>query len=188
MPEGFRILQSGGNTRILENGNVRITQGYLTEPGAASLTGTGTLAAAGTKSRHAAANLTGAGSIAAVARKTQQAAINISGAGSIAAVALYTGAGSWGGRVESATRELESGDLRITEAGDTRISSNVIFNQGAGSIVASATKVPFVSEAYRYQSGAWVIFTPFVYFENNWQQPEQINRYQSATSAWKRIY
>ena len=188
MPEGFRILQSGGDARILENGNVRITQGYLTQAGAASLTGTGTLAAAGTKSRGGAANLTGAGSIAAVARKIQQAATNISGAGSMASVALYTGAGSWGGSSESVFRKLESGDLRITEAGDARVSSNVVFNQGAGAIAATATRTKFSSVAYRYQSGDWVIFTPFVYFESNWQQPEKINRYQSATSAWKRIY
>tara|TARA_R110000737_G_scaffold349183_1_gene384771 strand:- start:252 stop:818 length:567 start_codon:yes stop_codon:yes gene_type:complete len=188
MPEGFRILQSGGDTRILENGNTRITQGYLTEAGASALTGTGTIAAAGIKSRHAASNLTGTGSIAAVARMTQQAAISISGAGSMASVALYTGAASWGGVTEAATRELESGDIRITEAGDTRIAAEVTFNTGAGFIVASATKTPFLSNAYYKQSGTWIVFSPFAKYESNWQQPEKISRYSSSTSTWKRIY
>ena len=300
MPEGFRILQSGGDTRILENGNTRITQGYLTEAGASALTGTGTIAAAGIKSRHAASNLTGTGSIAAVARMTQQAAISISGAGSMASVALYTGAASWGGVTETAVRELQSeptytvtvasfsganyyyidgsraatlnflegstyrfdqsnssnnnhplrfsttsngshgggseyttgvttngtpgssgaytqivvasgaptlyyyctnhsnmggtittsstGDIRITEAGDTRIASDVVFNTGEGFIVASATKVPFLSNAYYKQSGTWIVFSPFAKYESNWQQPEKISRYSSSTSTWKRIY
>ena len=95
MADGYRILESGSDTRILESGDTRITENYI--PAETSLVGTGTQVAVASLNGSADANLTGTGTQTVVATSQQSASFS-----------PITG---------SVTRVLESGDIHITEDG-----------------------------------------------------------------------
>ena len=164
MADGYRILESGSDTRILESGDTRITENYI--PAETSLVGTGTQVAVASLNGSADANLTGTGTQTVVATSQQSASFS-----------PITG---------SVTRVLESGDIRITEDGDTRITADVIINSGESTIIINGTLLPFLSEAYIKQAGVWTVFTPYVQYNGNWQVPEKLSK--NISEDWKRIY
>tara|TARA_R100001377_G_scaffold46_3_gene88 strand:- start:2974 stop:3468 length:495 start_codon:yes stop_codon:yes gene_type:complete len=164
MADGNRILESGSDTRILESGATRITENFV--PAETSLVGTGTQVAVASLNGSADANLTGTGTQTVVATSKQSA--------------------SFGPITGSVTRVLESGDIRITEGGDTRIAADVVVNSGESTITINGTLVLFLSEAYIKQAGVWTVFTPYIQYKGNWQVPEKLSK--NISDDWKRIY
>ena len=164
MADGYRILESGSDTRILESGDSRITENYI--PAETSLVGTGTQVAVAVYKASGFISLTGTGTQTVVATSQQSASFS-----------PITG---------SVTRVLESGDIRITEDGDTRVTANVVINSGESTIVINGTLLPFLSEAYIKQAGVWTVFTPYVQYNGNWQVPEKLSK--NISDDWKRIY
>ena len=164
MADGYRILESGSDTRILESGDTRITENYI--PAETSLVGTGTQVAVAVYKASGSISLTGTGTQTVVGTSQQSASFS-----------PITG---------SVTRVLESGDIRITEDGDTRITADVVINSGASTIVINGTLSPFLSEAYIKQAGVWTVFTPYVQYNGNWQVPEKLSK--NISEDWKRIY
>ena len=164
MADGYRILESGSDTRILESGDSRITENYI--PAETSLVGTGTQVAVAVYKASGFISLTGTGTQTVVATSQQSASLS-----------PITG---------SVTRVLESGDIRITEDGDTRITADVVINSGESTIIINGTLLPFLSEAYIKQAGVWTVFTPYVQYNGNWQVPEKLSK--NISEDWKRIY
>jgi len=84
-------------------------------------------------------------------------------------------------------RDLETGtDIRITEAGDTRITGSVLVNAGVSFMTAEGTKSGFLSDMYVKYLGAWKDSEPYVKHEGSWKTPTEI--YKKVGTNWVRVY
>ena len=84
-------------------------------------------------------------------------------------------------------RELETGtDIRITEAGDTRITGSVALNTIESYLNASGDVLGFLDNMYVNVEGAWENSTPYVKHSGTWKEPASI--YIKQGSNWKRVY
>ena len=83
-------------------------------------------------------------------------------------------------------RELETGtDIRITEAGDTRITGTVLVNAAISSMTAVGTKSGFLSNMYVKYLGAWKDSEPYVKHLGSWKIPTEI--YKKVGTTWTRV-
>ena len=83
-------------------------------------------------------------------------------------------------------RDLETGtDIRITEAGDTRITGSVLVNAGVSFMTAEGTKSGFLSDMYVKYLGAWKDSEPYVKHEGSWKIPTEI--YKKVGTTWTRV-
>ena len=83
-------------------------------------------------------------------------------------------------------RDLETGtDIRITEAGDTRITGSVLVNAGVSSMTAEGTKSGFLSDMYIKYLGAWKDSQPYVKHLGSWKIPTEI--YKKVGTTWTRV-
>ena len=83
-------------------------------------------------------------------------------------------------------RELETGtDIRITEAGDTRITGTVLVNAAISSMTAVGTKSGFLSTMYVKYLGAWKDSEPYVKHLGSWKIPTEI--YKKVGTTWTRV-
>lgn len=83
-------------------------------------------------------------------------------------------------------RDLETGtDIRITEAGDTRITGSVLVNAGVSSMTAESTKIGFLSNMYVKYLGAWKDSQPYVKHLGSWKEPTEI--YKKVGTTWTRV-
>lgn len=83
-------------------------------------------------------------------------------------------------------RYTEASDLRITEGGDTRITTDILGNVGQASIVVVPTFIPALREPYIKVSGVWKVFVPYVKHNGVWKEPNNI--YKKVSGNWKRVY
>ena len=83
-------------------------------------------------------------------------------------------------------RDLETGtDIRITEAGDTRITGTVVVNIAKSSMTAVGTKSGFLSNMYVKYLGAWKDSEPYVKHLGSWKIPTEI--YKKVGTTWTRV-
>tara|TARA_R110002096_G_scaffold227883_1_gene417257 strand:- start:250 stop:555 length:306 start_codon:yes stop_codon:yes gene_type:complete len=83
-------------------------------------------------------------------------------------------------------RDLETGtDIRITEAGDTRITGIVLVNAGISSMTAEGTKSGFLSFMYVKYLGSWKNSQPYVKHLGSWKEPTEI--YKKVGTTWTRV-
>lgn len=83
-------------------------------------------------------------------------------------------------------RDLETGtDIRITEAGDTRITGAVLVNAGVSSMTVEGTKSGFLSNMYIKYLGAWKDSQPYVKHDGSWKEPVSI--YKKVGTIWTRV-
>ena len=83
-------------------------------------------------------------------------------------------------------RDLETGtDIRITEAGDTRITGAVLVNAGVSSMTVEGTKSGFLSNMYIKYLGAWKDSQPYVKHDGSWKEPVSI--YKKVGTTWTRV-
>jgi len=83
------------------------------------------------------------------------------------------------------TRILENGDVRVTEAGDTRITLDKA-NNIVGSIVSEPTHTVFTSTAYYNDDDTWKTFIPYVKYGGAWK--DNVRIYKNQNGTWKRSY
>jgi hypothetical protein len=82
---------------------------------------------------------------------------------------------------------------RVTEAGDTRVTEDVLIratgdfssNSGSSSMTVFSNKIQFDSELYVKYLSNWKIGTPYVNHQNNWVMPVAIYKY--VDNNWKRV-
>lgn len=83
-------------------------------------------------------------------------------------------------------RDLETGtDIRITEAGDTRITGTVVVNIAESSMTAKGTKSGFLNIMYIKYLGAWKNSQPYVKHLGSWKEPTEI--YKKVGTTWTRV-
>lgn len=84
------------------------------------------------------------------------------------------------------TRITEADDTRITEQDDIRITSDTANNAAESSLVANATKIPFVSSQFYNDEGVWKqILQMYVKYEGEWISPSVV--YKNVNGVWKRV-
>ena len=83
-------------------------------------------------------------------------------------------------------RDLETGtDIRITEAGDTRITGSILVNAGVSSMTVEGTKSGFLSDMYIKYLGAWKDSQPYVKHDGSWKEPVSI--YKKVGTTWTKV-
>jgi hypothetical protein len=84
-------------------------------------------------------------------------------------------------------RELENGtDIRITEAGDIRVTGDTGVNISIGTLSATGSVLGFVNNAYVKYSGIWRTTDPYVKHNGSWKIPSAI--YVKQSGSWRRVY
>jgi hypothetical protein len=90
------------------------------------------------------------------------------------------------GIITDAIRFTEASDTRTTEAGDIRITENIVVNNVTSFLNAIPTVIEFSKEMYYNVGGSWKISTPYVKHNGAWKLPDQI--YIKQSGNWKRVY
>jgi len=209
---GDRRITEEGDVRFTANTNPNAAIGSVmlvgvsTVFGRANLSGTGSLAAEANLIFSVDSAMSGAGSQTAAPLLILAGLSNLSASGTIAADALFvlfaetvlTGTGSltsssrmdYSAEFESIqldfTRITESGDRRVLENGDVRITDDVVSNSAEGVLVVFSDRIAFSAEPYVKILTDWKAFTPYVKHEDNWKVPDKM--YKHANGNWKRIY
>lgn len=142
------------------------TSGHAVRPLSVALSGSSVLAPTGSKIKYLASNFSGAGNIVISVFRTRNV--------------IYQGFN------QEATRETQSGDVRITENGNVRVTNPLTYNQGEGSLVATGFFTKFASIAYVKVSGIWKRVEPSANYKGIWKLPPKI--YKNISENWKRIY
>jgi hypothetical protein len=209
---GDRRITEQGDVRLTGNTNPNTAVGSVmlvgvsTVFGRTNLSGVGSLAVEGNLVFSVDSAMSGAGSQTAVPLLTHAGLSNLSASGTIAADALFvlfaesalTGAGSltssarmdYSPTFESInvdfTRITESGDRRVLENGDVRITDDVVSNSAEGVLIVFSDRIAFSAEPYVKVLTDWKAFTPYVKYEDNWTVPDKM--YKHVNGNWKRIY
>lgn len=223
MPAGYRITEAS-DSRILQNGDVRVTEGFQTADvalsatgsfdflgklkatGSSSFIGTGTVVSAGDLTKYAAILVANNSTLDAVGARRTSGETGLSASGAMVAFphlvlkgdGAFSGTGTISplGKVKkyvevvsgqaTFTRITESEDVRVTQAGNTRITNAIPTNEIIGSMVALDTYIPFSSTAYYKTGGNWQTSDVYVKHNGNWNPPTAV--YKKISGNWKRIY
>lgn len=94
--------------------------------------------------------------------------------------------GQVGPDVISVERYTEDDNLRITEAGDTRITNEITPNLITSDLLATPSLFTFTREAFYNVNGVWKFLTPYVKHNNTWKEPDAI--YVKQSGVWRRGY
>jgi hypothetical protein len=196
---GERLLESG-DRRVTENLDVRITEGV--RAGASALTATSSLTAVGVVDKPGAATFAAAGSASFAAVSGIVSAISLS-----STLSSFTAEGSnskFGASTfaNDFTRTTEADDVRITEDGNTRVSSasgseltvvanGVVSKSGvaaftsSGTISSAGSRIEYAGGTSVKNSGAWQ--TPATSVNDNgvWKTPSGVYYYD--VNIWKRV-
>ena len=91
------------------------------------------------------------------------------------------------GFFDALTRELENAtDLRITEAGDFRITNEAGINVIESILTATGFVVGFEDNSYVKFTGIWRSMIPYVKHEASWKEPSSM--YKKVGTNWVRVY
>jgi len=131
-------------------------------------------------------NLTAEGTLNADVLFVVFAESSLSSAGSIAVDSRMDLSANFESLLVEFTRVTESGDRRVLENGDVRITDEVLSNSAEGVIVVFSDRIAFSAEPYVKVLSDWKAFTPYVKYEDNWTIPDKI--YKHTNGNWKRIY
>ena len=159
--------------------------GYQTFPTAASLAASSSIAGLGDVKIIANAAVTATGSLVNTGLRIRYGESSLSTIGSKLAAAEKTLFGVVSSEDFETTRALENGDIRVTEAGDTRITLDAT-NNIIGSIVSEPTHTVFTSTAYYNDNDTWKTFIPYVKYNDAWMNNVRI--YKNLNGTWKRSY
>ena len=216
---GFYRVDELSNQRTDEAGNLRVSEDFdsvlfsvspdLYLAASVSLSGGGGVLTAEVIRQLSFANLSASGSISSTVTANFDGASNYSATGSItpdadllASVSTsLSGAGTFandgytfvhGGLFTAEPQDeyiriTEAGDTRITESSDVRIVADVLPNAAQGIMSISYTYIAFSSTAYVKWNGSWTEFTPKVKQDGTWDDPLAIYKKIDANN-WKRAY
>lgn len=162
------------------------TQADVVILASSNLSGVGSQSSSGYALRPLSVALSGSSVLVPTSTKIKYLVSNFSGAGSTVIVSRRIGSGSYTSVSEEATRITEAGNTRITENGNTRITDPLIYNQGEGNLVATASLIKFFAIAYIKVSGVWEKVKPSANYQGVWKLLPKI--YKNISENWKRIY
>ena len=134
----------------------------------------------------ASSSLQATGSVTPIALLAQSGVVDLIALSTISSFANQVYNVNFISGIETFTRTTEAGDRRVTEDGSVRITSDIPFNTGEGTIISFGDRVAFTAEPYVKVLSNWKLFTPYVKYEDNWQVPERI--YKHTNGSWKRIF
>lgn len=131
------------------------------------------------------ANFSSSGSLASEAGFKFVAESSVSFFASMSAAQSFIADGKFGGIVENYVRLTESGDTRVTEESNVRITGLISQNEFVASLVTSAERRAFSQETYAKYDGDWLDAIPYVKYDGAWSEPDKI--YKNINGNWKRI-
>jgi hypothetical protein len=181
-PLGLATIQASVS---IQGAGSSLNVGYQTFPTAASLTASTSIAGLGDVKIIANAAVSATGNLVNQGLRIQYADSSLSTAGSQIAAAEKTLFGVISAEDFETTRILENGDVRVTEAGDTRIVFDKA-NNIVGSIVSEPTHTVFTSTAYYNDDDTWKTFIPYVKYGGAWK--DNVRIYKNQNGTWKRSY
>lgn len=179
-----QVIRKGSNT-LLGEGAVEAT-GIHAQQAYSALVGVGSQAGQGNAVRPALSLLEGVSVLAPTGLKIRYGIADIAGEGYCASTPTKISGGVYSGYNEEATRVSSSGDIRVTEDGNTRITEPLVYNQAEGAMVGASDKTQFNAVAYVKQSGVWKRMIPNVKDSSIWKTPSKM--YKKINENWKRIY
>jgi hypothetical protein len=162
-----------------------LNAGYQTFPTTVSLTASSSIASLADVKIIAESNLASTGTLVNTGLRIRYGESSLSTIGSQLAAAEKTLFGVISSEDFETTRILENGDVRVTEAGDTRITLDKA-NNIVGSIVANSDLTVFTSEPYYKENDTWKSFIPYVKYNDAWMNNVRI--YKNLNGTWKRSY
>lgn len=174
-----------GATNLLGTGVVE-SHGDVFLIVSSNLSGVGSQDTSGHAVRAAVAPLNGSSVLAPISTKTKYLFSDLSGTGTTVIVSIRVRNGNYLSVSEEATRVTQAGDTRITENGNVRITAPLVYNQGEGSLVATATLTKFFALAYIKVLGVWQRVVPSARYQGVWKLLPKI--YKNISENWKRIY
>jgi len=152
-----------------------------------ALTGTGTQTASGDRTRPAVTALTGTGTETAGGDKIKPGVSSLSGAGTQAATATRTRSGVFKSILDDAVIRLtEAGDTRVTEDGADTRTITYKYNVAEGSVQFDGVRIQHPRLAWVNVAGTWKASTIYVKYNGSWKQPLAV--YKNISGSWKRVY
>lgn len=125
------------------------------------------------------------GAFASVAGFKFVADSSISASGSMSVAESFIADGRFGGVLQNYVRIIESGDTRVTEDDDVRITGLLSQNEFVASLVAEGTRRVFSQTTHAKYDGDWLEANPYVKYAGVWTEPDKI--YRNTNGNWKRI-
>lgn len=151
-----------------------------------SLVGVGSQGTSGHAVRAAVGALQGSSVLTPTGDRIRYALSNLQGVGTQVASGLRIRYGIYSGFNEEAIRVTSSGDTRVTEDGNIRITGPLVYNEAEGTLVGISDFTKFNSLAYVKKDGVWYRMTPNAKHEGAWKVPTR--SYKNINGNWKRIY
>lgn len=151
-----------------------------------SLIGVGSQEVSGSAVRAATSDLQGSSVLSPTGSRIKYGLGNFQGTGTTEASGSRIRYGLYAGIADEAIRVIESGDIRVTENGNTRLTYPLAYNVGEGTLVAEPVFTRFNSLAYVKKDGVWYRMTPNTKHEGAWKVPTR--SYKNINGNWKRIY
>jgi len=153
-----------------------------------NVSGTGTSSYLGLNTFSISSTLNATGSATFNGIKIKNAATSLSASGSFVNDGFnFVHFGKFESKSQDLTRITEAGDIRFTEASDTRIVVDQTSNAALGFLSADCTQIFFSSEAFFKWNGQWTTFTPKVKQSGVWDDPLAIYKKIDA-NTWKRAF
>ena len=179
-----QVIRKGNNT-LLGEGTVEAT-GIHAQQGHSALVGVGSQAGLGNAVRPALSLLEGVSVLSPSGLRIKYGFSVLQGYGSTTSESKRIRSAAYSGFNEEAIRTTASGDVRVTEDGNTRITGPLIYNQAEGTMVGASDKTQFNAVAYVKQAGVWKRMIPNAKHEGVWK--EAMKMYKKINENWKRIY
>lgn len=174
-----------GNNILLGEGAVEAT-GIHAQQGYSALVGVGSQAGQGNAVRPALSLLEGVSVLTPTGLRIKYGFSALQGSGSTTSESKRIRPAAYSGFNEEAIRTTASGDVRVTEDGNTRITGPLIYNQAEGTMVGASDKTQFNAVSYVKQAGVWKRMIPNAKHEGVWK--EAMKMYKKINENWKRIY
>lgn len=151
-----------------------------------SFLGVGSLDTLGGLLRASVVSLVGSSVLGGTGFKTKTASLILSSSGNISTLVIKRKSAIFTGFNSEATRTTNLGDVRVTEDGNIRVTTPLVYNEAEATLVASSSKTQFNALAYVKQNGIWKRMTPNAKHLGIWKEAQRM--YKKISSSWKRIY
>jgi hypothetical protein len=194
MADGFRVLENG-DLRITEADVFRITEQF--SDAFADLNAAGTLSADPTyinPTLYGFVDLNAAGTLASIGSTAKQGSVTLTGAGTLNSVGVQTfrptaDLSAVGSKVFAGYYKYQGladlgGEGYIVSSANYRYKP--LANLSADTtLAADGTKISFASTLY-VKDTSWKVTTPYVKHNGSWKTPDLI--YVKVSGAWQRVY
>lgn len=162
-----------------------VFDGDLVANGLLDVSASSVISSSAVRIQYGFANFSSSGSLASEAGFKFVAESSVSLSASMSAAQSFIADGKFGGILENYVRITESGDTRVTEEDDVRITGLLSANEFIASLVANGTRRGFSQTTHAKYDGDWLEASPYVKYGGAWSNPDKI--YKNINGNWKRI-